>query len=79
MVHGFGGMNDNGEVLSIRPRLPEAWQAMTYHLHRHGSDITVRVDADGATVDVTAGNPVPIRVGDEIVLVDPGSSARVGV
>ncbi len=77
LVHGFGGMDDNGEVLTVRPRLPEAWQALTYHLHRHGSDITVRVDADGATIEVTAGNPVPVRSGDDIVLVEPGSSARV--
>ena len=77
LVHGFGGMSDDGESLTFRPRLPQAWQTMTYHLQRHGSDVTVRVDADGATVEVTAGNPVPIRLGDEITRVAPGSSVRI--
>jgi alpha,alpha-trehalose phosphorylase len=77
VVHGFGGLADNGEALTIRPRLPDAWASMSFRLHRHGSDIVVRIGPEGAIVEVTAGNPVPVRVGDEIVHVDPGGSTRV--
>jgi alpha,alpha-trehalose phosphorylase len=77
VVHGFGGLADNGEALTIRPRLPDAWATLSFRLHRHGSDIVVRLDPDGAIVEVTAGNPVPVRVGDEVVHVAPGGSTRV--
>jgi alpha,alpha-trehalose phosphorylase len=77
VVHGFGGAYDNGEALRFHPRLPEAWSAMSFRLHRHGSNIVVRVDHDGATVEVTTGNPVPIRVGDETILIEPGTSTRI--
>ena len=62
------------EVHCVRP---EAWEAMTSRLPRHGSDIVVRLDPDGAIVEVATGNPVPVRVGESTVHVEPGSSVRV--
>ena len=77
LVHGFAGLVDNGDELRFAPRLPDAWSAMTFALHRHGSDVRVMVDPEGATVTVTDGNPVPIQTADEVVNVAVGQSVRI--
>ena len=37
---------------------------MRFRLHRHGSNIEVKVHPDRAEVTVIEGNPVPIRTPD---------------
>ena len=77
IVHGFGGLVDNGERLRFSPRLPEAWTSLTFRLHRHGSDLRVTLDREGATVQVESGNPVPIRHHDGVATVEVGGSIRI--
>jgi alpha,alpha-trehalose phosphorylase len=77
IVHGFAGLVDNGERLRFSPRLPDAWTSLSFRLHRHGSDLRVTLDRDGATVQVEAGNPVPIRRDDEVTSVEVGGSIRI--
>ena len=77
VVHGFAGLVDNGDVLRFSPRLPDAWEAVSFRLSRHGSDLAIRLDHDGATVEVLDGNPVPIRVGDDTVHATPEAPVRV--
>jgi alpha,alpha-trehalose phosphorylase len=76
LVYGFAGLVDNGEFLRLAPRLPATWTSMTFHLRRHGSDLRVTVDPDGAILTVTAGEPVPVQIADEVVLVESGGSQR---
>ena len=68
---------DNGDHLRFEPRLPATWTAMSVRLRRHGSELIVRVDPEGATVEALAGNPVPIRLGDDVVHVEPGATLRI--
>jgi alpha,alpha-trehalose phosphorylase len=77
LVNGFAGFVDTGNHIRLSPRLPETWQSMTFHIRRHDSDIRVRVERDGATVEVLAGNPVPVRTDDQVVHVEPGTSLRI--
>ncbi|MEO6570512.1 MAG: glycosyl hydrolase family 65 protein, partial [Ilumatobacteraceae bacterium] len=77
VVHGFAGLIDTGDHLEFRPRLPASWTLIRFSLQRHGSDLRVTVDPDGATVEVTAGHPVPVRRGDETTLVEPGQTLRI--
>lgn len=77
IVHGFAGLSDNGHAIKVQPRLPDAWSSCSFRLHRHGSDIQVDVDPEGATITVLAGNPVPVRVGSDTVHLAPGDHARV--
>ncbi len=77
LVHGFAGLADNGDQLRFAPRLPATWTTMTLRLRRHGSDLKVTVDADGASIEVLDGNPVPIRRGDDVIHVEPGKSLRI--
>jgi alpha,alpha-trehalose phosphorylase len=76
-VRGFAGLADTGDNLRFAPRLPKSWTSMTFSLQRHGSDIKVSVDADGATVLVTAGSPVPVEIAGTIRLVEVGHSVRI--
>ncbi len=77
LVRGFAGLSDTGDHLRFTPRLPNAWSSMTISLQRHGSDIVVSVDADGATVTVTSGTPVPVEIAGTLTLVDVGDSVRI--
>jgi alpha,alpha-trehalose phosphorylase len=77
LVYGFAGLVDRGDHLRFHPRLPERWTSMRFRLKRHDSDLTVELDADGATVEVLSGNAVPIRSEGEIVSVESGDSIRI--
>jgi alpha,alpha-trehalose phosphorylase len=77
LLHGFAGLIDNGDYLRFTPRLPKSWTSMSFSLHRHGSDISVTVDAQGATVAVTDGHPVPVHTGEGVVSVAVGETLRV--
>jgi alpha,alpha-trehalose phosphorylase len=76
LVHGFAGLVDDGDAVSVSPRLPAAWTSLSFRLLRHGSEITVTVDPDGATLRVDSGDAVPVRSGDGVVAVEAGSSVR---
>ena len=77
IVHGFAGMVEQGDHLEFAPRLPAAWDSVTFHLQRHGSLLRVELDADGATLTVLSGSGVPIRDGDESVLVTVDEPHRI--
>jgi hypothetical protein len=50
-------------------------------MQRHGAKMLIELDAEGCTVNVLDGPPVPIIVGTgadhEVVHVPPGSSQRI--
>jgi alpha,alpha-trehalose phosphorylase len=77
LVHGFAGVRDSIDRLRVAPRLPAEWTSIGFRLHRRGSDISILVDRDGATVTVESGGAVPIGAGDTITMVAPGDSLRV--
>ncbi|MET0579701.1 MAG: glycosyl hydrolase family 65 protein, partial [Ilumatobacteraceae bacterium] len=81
IVFGFAGLHDHGTALRFSPSLPSVWQGVTFRMQRHGSRMTVELDADGCTVTVIDGPPVPIEVRDgatvTIARVPAGSSHRV--
>ena len=77
LVHGFAGMVDTGLLLRFEPRLPDQWNGLRYRLRRHGSDLLINVDRAGCTVEVVAGEPVPVEVDGTVVMVAEGESVRV--
>jgi alpha,alpha-trehalose phosphorylase len=77
LVHGFAGVRDSGRHIRVAPRLPAGWTAMRFMLHRRGSDISITLDQDGATVSVVSGSPVPIMDGDTVTNLAAGESKRV--
>jgi alpha,alpha-trehalose phosphorylase len=81
IAFGFAGLFDHGYALQFTPRLPPAWEGMSFRMQRHGAKMVVDLDADGCTVAVLSGPPVPIITGTgaehEVVHVAPGSSQRI--
>ena len=82
IVFGFAGLHDHGTALRFSPSLPSVWQGVTFRMQRHGSRMTVELDADGCTVTVLDGPPVPIemtrrRHPSRSSASPPGSSHRV--
>ncbi len=55
IVHGFAGMVERGDHLEFTPRLPKAWDGVTFHLRRHRSTMRVDLDHDGCTLTVVDG------------------------
>lgn len=77
IVHGFAGMVEQGDYLEFAPRLPAAWDGISFHLERHGSRMRVDVDPDGLTFTVLNGGGVPVRHDDRMVLVVPDEPLRI--
>ena len=77
IVHGFAGMVEQGDHLEFSPRLPRSWDGVTFHLLRHGSKLRVELDPDGLTLTLLSGSGVPIRDGDENVLVTMDEPYRI--
>ncbi len=61
VAFGFAGMYETGTAMSFDPKLPERYDRVTFRAQHHGSRLHVELDADGCTVSVIDGDPVPIH------------------
>ena len=77
IVHGFAGMVEQGNHLEFTPRLPTPWDAVRFRLRRHGTVLQVELDPDGLTLTVLSGSGVPVRTGDDVVLVTADEQLRI--
>ncbi|CAN5538923.1 glycosyl hydrolase family 65 protein [soil metagenome] len=77
IVHGFAGMNDNGEHLRFHPRLPTCWEGLSFRIVRHGSVAHIDLDPDGCTVTVETGNGLSLETPEGHRYLGVGESARV--
>ncbi|MGI9646348.1 MAG: glycoside hydrolase family 65 protein [Ilumatobacteraceae bacterium] len=77
IVHGFAGMVDDGKELTFRPRLPKTWDRVVFHVTRHGSVLRVEMDHDGCNLSCSDGAGVPVRCGDERVVVTADREFRI--
>ncbi|GAA2182973.1 glycosyl hydrolase family 65 protein [Brooklawnia cerclae] len=77
LVSGFGGLRDDGDVLSFDPRLPIRWHHLRFPLTYRGSRIRVFLTHRHIRFRLESGEPVIVRVrgteytiGDETVEVE---------
>ncbi len=77
IVNGFAGMVEQGNYLEFSPRLPNVWDGVSFRLRRHGSTLVVDLDPDGLTLTALDGGGIPIRIGDDVVLVTPDEPLRI--
>jgi alpha,alpha-trehalose phosphorylase len=61
VAFGFAGMYETGTAMSFDPKLPEHYAKMTLRVQHHGSRLHIELDADGCTVTVVSGDPVPVH------------------
>ena len=60
-VFGFGGVRADGDAVRIDPRLPGAWEGLTFSIRWRGARIGVDVRADALELDVEG--PAVVAVG----------------
>ena len=77
IVYGFAGLVERGDFIEFTPRLPAAWDGVTFHLTRHGSKVRVDLDHDGCTLTLADGLGVPLRVEGERVVVSADNPVRI--
>ena len=79
LVCGFGGMRDHNGELSFDPRLPKAWEALTYRVTWQGSRLRVTVLPDALELEVETGEGATVAVRGEQVVVAPGAVTKVAL
>ena len=62
IVYGFGGMRSDGDVLSFHPSIPSHWNGYSFQVTYRGSSIRVEVSQGKATLRITDGTPVTVKV-----------------
>jgi alpha,alpha-trehalose phosphorylase len=77
IVNGFAGMVEQGNHVEFSPRLPASWDGVSFRLQRHGTTVRVDLDPDGLTLTVLSGNGLPVRTGDDLVLVTADEPLRI--
>ena len=70
LVYGFGGLRDHGGRISLDPRLPEDWEALTFRITL--KDTRLRVDLRQHEVELT------VEAGEEAMLAVRGVISIVG-
>lgn len=79
IVQGFAGMRDQGDVLVFRPRLPEAWESVTFQLRVHGSEIAVTLSQGEIAFMLISGDGFDVEVEDEPVHIGGDDPVRVAL
>lgn len=64
VVFGFAGMRMDEQGLAFTPHCPACWGAMRFSLLWRGQRLTVRVAPASLEIELAAGTPVQIAVGD---------------
>jgi alpha,alpha-trehalose phosphorylase len=77
IVHGFAGMVEQGNHLEFSPALPSCWESLSFQLLRHGTTLRIDLDPTGVTLTVVDGSGVPVRTGEDVVLVTADEPLRI--
>ncbi|WP_419817968.1 glycoside hydrolase family 65 protein [Glaciibacter flavus] len=77
LVNGFGGFRDHRGLFSFDPRLPAAWEGLTYKLTLRGTRIRVDLVAESITFTVEEGHEAELSVRGQVVHVREGSPITV--
>lgn len=64
IVYGFGGLRSDGEVLRIRPMIPQKWQEYSFKLHYEGDVLKIRVDKERVRISSEGGKEHRLMIYD---------------
>ena len=80
IIYGFGGLNSDGEELSLAPCIPKKWKKYTFSLRTKDSVFNVEVEQEKLTLRCVEGEPVTLRLYDRDITVtsSPVSYALAG-
>ena len=69
IVEGFAGMYLTEEMLTFKTFLPKKWEAYDFKINYRGRLIDVHVDKEGVRLTIEEGEPLEIKLFDEIVMI----------
>ena len=73
-VCGFGGLSFDGVKVGIKPKLPEQWRALNFHLTAQGQVFQVSVSKEQLRISAASTNTrkVSFELEGAIFEADPG-------
>ena len=76
VVFGFAGLTSAmwTETLTLNPRLPAAWGAMSFPLIWLGTPVRIAITSEATTIASEGESPIEVRVGEERRLLAPGTT-----
>lgn len=77
LVGGFGGMRDDGGVLRLDPRLPQAWSSLGFVVRTNGAKVRVTVTHDSVALRLESGDRAAAYVRGRPVQLHPGEPVTV--
>lgn len=80
IIYGFGGLNSDGDELSLSPCIPKTWKKYTFSLRTKDSVLAVEVEQEKLTICCKEGEPVNLKLYDQDITVtnEPVSYALKG-
>ena len=75
-VYGFGGVRVVGDQLHISPRLPDAWNTLSFPLVWRGQPLAVSVTRAGTTIQNNGTEAVSLLFNGQIATLLPGQSTQ---
>ncbi|TFD39656.1 glycoside hydrolase family 65 protein [Cryobacterium sp. TMT1-19] len=79
LVYGFGGMRDHGGKITLDPRLPETWEALTFRVTLRGTRLRVDVRQSEVNLTIEEGVDVMLSVRGVSVIVRMGLPITVAL
>jgi alpha,alpha-trehalose phosphorylase len=77
LVYGFGGMRDYNGLITFDPRLPAAWQTLSFRITLRGSRVKVVLTRDAISFEVEDGDGASLSVRGQAVTVTPDAPVTV--
>jgi trehalose/maltose hydrolase-like predicted phosphorylase len=79
-ILGFAGLGLEDDGLHFDPRLPPAWEALSFRVQWRGREVEVRIEGAARLLTATlkAGDPMRVYVGDQVHTLEGGHSWHTG-
>lgn len=77
IVEGFGGMRIAEDLLQFTPQIPNQWEAYSFKINFRDQILTVTVNKQGSTYQLSGDQTISIKVNNELVKLQPGQSVAV--
>lgn len=77
IVEGFAGMYVTDEMLTFKPFLPKQWDAYDFKINYQGRLVAIHVDKTGVSLTIEEGEPMEVKLFDEVILVSDSVSKEL--
>jgi len=79
VILGFGGLDLQGDMLGIDPRLPPQWRSLSFRVHWRGRSVAIRIAGNTVQATLVEGEGTEMRIGAATRKLAPGMTLEVSV